>query len=128
MFTTGRSPRALLRQRDLHAILVVAGMDLAATIIGITTRSGSELNPFYRPFTGSLALMLLGAGIYLAVLLAASSVLEGDLRRVLASVVFGMHVGGVLSWMPLLADVPLNWWWNALAATMATALFYRWRT
>lgn len=128
MFTTGRDPRILLEQRDLHAVLLIAGIDLALTITGITAGAGHELNPFYAPLTGSLALMLVGAAFYLVVLLAASYLLTGDLRRVLAATVFGMHVAGALSWVALMSAVPQNWWYFGLAGTGATALFYRWRS
>ncbi|MFB6077251.1 MAG: hypothetical protein ABEK12_03930 [Candidatus Nanohaloarchaea archaeon] len=127
MFETGRDPRIVLQQRDLHAVLAVAAVDLALTITGITSGAGHELNPFYAPLTGSLTLMLAGAAFYGAVLLSASYVLAGDLRRVLGSTVFGMHVGGALSWLAPLSMFPQNWWYFGLAGMVGTALFYRWQ-
>ncbi len=125
MMLARRHPRVLLAQRDLHLVLVLAAVDLALTITGITTGAGTELNPLYRPFTVSFPLMLLGAGVYLAVLAGASVVVQGDLRRVLVPVVAGMHVAGTLSWLGMWG-VPTTWWWNSLAGITGAVLVHRW--
>lgn len=126
MFRT-RSPWALLKQWDIQAILAVVAVDLSLTIRGISTGQGSELNPFYIPFTDSMELMVIGAVLYGVILCTCSLVLAGSLRNILASIVFGMHVVGMMTWsflvLPGFHDM-LNLFWYMLAGTGATALFY----
>lgn len=128
MFTL-RRPSALLYQRDFHAILAVVLIDLGLTITGINAGVGSEANPFYIPFTESMDLMLIGLGIYVAILAALSLVLSGATRKVLASLAFGMHIAGLMTWMPLHGIVPeitqhFNIFYYMLGGTAGTALFY----
>lgn len=128
MFTV-RSPRALLHQRDLHAILAVVLIDLGLTITGISTGQGSEANPLYIPFTQSVELMVAGLALYLGILFVLSLLLTGATRKILASLAFGMHVAGVMTWLPLHGIIPeitqhFNIFYYLLAGTGATALFY----
>lgn len=128
MFTI-RSPKALLYQRDFHVILVVVLIDLGLTIQGITAGQGGELNPFYIPFTQSFELMLVGLALYLGILAVLSLILTGATRKVLASLAFGMHVAGLMTWLPLHGIAPgitqhFNVFYYTLAATIGTALFY----
>ncbi len=129
---TLRSPRHLFHHRDLHAILVIAGIDLILTVQGILHHSGSESNPFFRPMTEmGLEAMLAGIVFYVIVLCVASLVLTGDLRKILASITFGMHVVGVMTWLYVVdihlgtafAD-PMNTFYYMLGGTASTALFY----
>lgn len=124
MIDTNHSWRVLLRQRDLHAILLIVTLDLALTVHGITTGAGSEANPFFAPLTKSLTGMAAGIMFYYAVLLTASWAVRGAVRRVLAAVVFGMHVGGAATWLRLFTGLGFNVFWFALLVTGATALFY----
>jgi hypothetical protein len=129
---TVRSPRVLLGQRDLHAILVVVIIDLSLTIQGILHHGGSEANPFFRQLTEiGLEAMVAGVVFYIAVLCVLSLLLTGDTRKILASIAFGMHVVGVMTWFYVidsylgtaLAD-QTNIFYYTLAGTAATALFY----
>lgn len=125
MFTI-RSPTALLRQHDFHAILAVVLIDLGLTINGISTGQGSEANPFYQPFTESVDLMLAGLGLYIGILAVLSLTLSGTTRYVLASVAFGMHVAGTMTWLHTVIPAArhLNVFYYTLAATSTTVLFY----
>lgn len=126
MGLTLRSPSALLQQYDLHAVVAVVLVDLALTIHGITTGQGSEANPLYAPLTGSFELMLAGVMLYLCILAAVSLVVTGQFRYVLASIAFGMHVAGTMTWVSLLHPaLTFNVFWYTLAAAGGTALFYR---
>ncbi len=124
---TLRSPKALLHQKDLYAVLAVVLIDLRLTVWGIQD-GGTELNPLYRPFTeAGMEAMLAGIGIYVAVILVLSLVLAGGLRKLLGSFAFGMHVIGVMTWLHLVAPdlhAQFNLFWYATAGTGATALFF----
>ncbi len=127
-----RSPTALLYQRDLHAIILVVLIDLSLTVEGILHHGGTEINPFFRPMTEmGLEPMLAGIGFYIVVLCTLSLVLAGGLRKILASVVFGMHVVGVTTWFFVVdaylgtaLDAHMNLFWYLLLGTGATALFF----
>lgn len=124
---TFRSPKDMFQQHDLHAILIVGLADILITMHGVTTEQGTVVNPVYQLFTDSFPMMLLGVGMYLGALGVASLVLGGALRKMVASLVFGMHVFGILTWThlfePELAGL-LNEFYYALAVAAATALFY----
>lgn len=124
---TDRKLSVLLEQHDLHLVLVVAMSDLLLTIYGISSGDGFEKNPFYAPLTTSLNGMIFGLVLYLGILLAASFFLSGDVRNILASIVFGMHIAGTLTWLenlvPLAGSI-LNIFWFLLGATGSTAIFY----
>lgn len=124
MLDTRRSWRVLLHQRDLHTVLAVVTVDLALTVHGITLNVGEEANPFFAPLTSTPLHMAAGIVFYYAVLLVASRVLQGALRKVLASVVFGMHVSGTYTWLRLFTGTGFNVFWFALLVSGATALFY----
>lgn len=96
-----------LERHDFQAITLLAVIDLGLTMPGILSGSGIEMSPFYRPFTESFGLMLLGAGIYLSLLLGLNILLERPLRTILATTAVGMHIGGILSWLRLYLDLPL---------------------
>lgn len=124
---TLRSPRTLLHQHDFHAILVVVLIDLGLTINGISTGQGSEANPLYIPFTESVDLMLMGLGLYILILAGLSLTLTGAVRKILASLAFGMHVVGMMTWMHTVAPgiaQHFNIFYYMLAGTGTTALFY----
>ncbi len=124
---TNRNFSVLLEQRDLHLILIVALSDLLLTIYGISIGAGIETNPFYAPMTSSLTGMILGSALYFSILIIASFFLSGNMRNILASIVFGMHVAGTLTWVNLLVQVAgsiLNIFWFMLAGTSSTAIFY----
>lgn len=124
---TSRNPSVLLEQRDLHLILIVALSDLFITIYGISSGVGVESNPFYAPLTSSLTGMIFGLVLYLGILLVASFLLSGNIRNILASIIFGMHIAGTLSWVRLLVPVAgsiLNIFWLLLGGTGGTAIFY----
>ncbi len=124
---TDRELSILLEQHDLHLILIIALSDLLLTIYGISSGAGFEKNPFYAPLTSSLGGMIFGLVFYLGILLVMSYFLAGDIRNILASIVFGMHVAGTLSWVeniiPLAGSI-LNIFWFLLGGTGGTALFY----
>jgi|GEM_PF-4140792 len=123
-----RSPKVLLKQKDLHFILIVVMMDFILTVHGITTNAGYEANPFFEPLVGSIGGMIIGELLYLGILLIASYLIVGKIRSVLTSFVFGMHVGGTLTWLPLIFTSTLgpflNVFWFLVGATGATSLFY----
>ncbi len=71
--------------------------------------------------------MIFGLVLYLGILLVASFLLSGNIRNILASIVFGMHIAGTLSWVEELVPVAgsiLNIFWLLLGGTGGTALFY----
>lgn len=97
-----------LERHDFQAITLLAVIDLGLTMPGILSGAGSEMSPFYRPFTESLGLMLLGAGLYLGILLGLNIILERPVRTILAATAVGMHVGGIVSWLRLYLPVPIG--------------------
>lgn len=124
---TFRSPKQLFRQHDLHLVLAAGLGDIVLTMHGVTTEQGTVMNPVYRLFADSFGMMLFGLALYLGVLGVASLFLAGALRKMAASIVFGMHVFGILTWTHLLsADLAalFNEFYYALAAAGATAVFY----
>lgn len=124
---TLRSPKALLYQKDLYAVLAVVLIDLRLTVWGIQ-EGGSELNPLYRPLTEhSVEAMVAGIAFYVVVIMLLSLVLTGGIRKLLGSFVFGMHVIGTMTWLHLVAPdlhAQFNLFWYATAGTASTALFF----
>ncbi len=126
IFRTDRQRQALLGMRDLHLVLGVAGADLALTVAGLAG-GGTEGNPLFAPLTGSTAGIVGGIVFYAVVLCTLGWVLQGPVRRVLASVAFGMHAGAAPTWLAFLFPAAFGWysaWWLLLLGTASTALFY----
>lgn len=92
--------RLRLDRLDIRVLLGLIVVDLALTTVGIHHFGGGELSPLFQPFISSLGLTLLGAGIYLGIVLGLNRLIrEGPLRAVLLSTAVGMHAAGVLSWV-----------------------------
>lgn len=101
--------RLRLDRLDVRVLLGLIVVDLMLTTVGIHRFGGGELSPLFRPFTASLGLTLLGAGIYLGIVLALNRLIgPGPLRAVLLSAAVGMHASGVLSWVTGLLYPPLS--------------------
>lgn len=88
-----------LSRHDFQLVLGLAIIDLGLTILGHAISNGSELSPFYDPFTQTLLHMVLGAGIYISIVLICNQYLHHAPRTILASAAAGMHVSGIASWV-----------------------------
>jgi len=100
--------RLRLGRTDIRLLLGLIILDLALTTIGIHGFGHGELSPLFRPFTVSVGLTLVGAAIYLGIVLALNRLLpDGSLRRLLLATAVGMHASGVLSWVTGLLYPPL---------------------
>lgn len=100
--------RLRLDRRDFQIIVGLFLIDITLTIYGISSGAGSELSPFFRPFTGTVALMVAGSLIYIGILSVLSYVLKGTLRTVLAAGAIGMHFDGILSWLHLFTGLDIG--------------------
>lgn len=92
--------RLWLHRLDIRVLLGLIVVDLALTTVGIHRFGYGELSPLFQPFISSLGLTLLGAVIYLGIILGLNrGIGPGPLREVLLSTAVGMHAAGVLSWI-----------------------------
>lgn len=84
---------------SLLLVLLLATLDLAATITGIRDGLGVEANPFYAPFThwGVLG-MLIGLSIYLAAVLLVYRLLAVGWWAIVVGALTADHLLGFLSW------------------------------
>lgn len=94
-----------LDRKDFQLVLGLFLIDISLTIPGILSGTGSEMSPFYQPFTGSITLMAAGAALYVLMLETFNLFLHGRKRTVLAATAAGMHIWGISSWLLLLAEI-----------------------
>jgi len=92
-------------RKDFPIIVLLFLIDICLTMYGIVYAGGSEMSPFFRPFTSSIYGMLVGSAVYIGILAILNKVLSGRVRRILASVGISMHFSGILSWIALLAGI-----------------------
>ncbi|MDY6770347.1 MAG: hypothetical protein SV186_00145 [Candidatus Nanohaloarchaea archaeon] len=127
-----------LNRRDFQVVATFAVIDLGLTVYGISTGLGTELSPFFRPFTQRLPWMIGGALFYLAVLEVFNLLLAGELRNVLAAVGAGMHLMGMSTWVLAIVSPELAgnmsvrymlFIWTSVATAGSYAVFERrgWR-
>lgn len=100
-----RIPELNLERKDFQSIILLFLIDMSLTMYGISYAGGSEMSPFFAPFTSSISGMMVGSAAYIVLLLVLNKILTGRLRKILASVGISMHFTGILSWVALLAEV-----------------------
>lgn len=117
-----------LERRDFQSVIALAVIDLGLTIPGIAWNGGGEMSPFYDPFTSSLEMMLLGAGIYIVILIGFNLLLKDDIRTILAATALGMHLSGIYTWitfyMPLDPSYATDMYLRLMFVSLGTAVSY----
>lgn len=100
-----RIPELNLERKDFQSIILLFLVDISLTMYGISFAGGSEMSPFFTPFTSSISGMLVGSALYIALLMILNKILTGRSRKILASIGISMHFTGILSWVALFAEV-----------------------
>jgi len=114
-------------RKDFQSIVLLFLVDISLTMYGITYAGGSEMSPFFRPFTSSISGMLVGSAVYISILMILNKILTGRARTILASVGISMHFSGILSWIALLFEVGFTSsliYINYIIIAIATALAF----
>ncbi|MDY6761608.1 MAG: hypothetical protein SVY41_01005 [Candidatus Nanohaloarchaea archaeon] len=124
--TLDRKTSDLFLQRDIHAVLLVAMLDIVTTVYSMNMLPGVRANMFFQPLTDTAWTIFVAAAFYALVILAAGLILEGTVRKGLASIVFGMHTTAILFSGVRFADIAISGWWYTLVLAAVTALFYGW--
>lgn len=81
-------------------VLGLVWLDLSMTFMGIYRGVGEEANPFYAVFTTrGLTAMIVGAVIYITILLIWWDVTPNWITSITAGFLTTVHIWGVMSWL-----------------------------